>query len=275
MSLKHCLSALLLSGLIAAGPGAGSALAEASDNEDGWIELFNGENLDGWTPKIRGEEYGEDKRETFRVEDGLLTNSYENYETFDAAFGHLFYKDTFSHYRLLVEYRFVGEQVEGGPGWAFRNNGIMIHGQDPATMALNQEFPVSVEVQLLGGDGENERSTANMCSPGTHVVIDGKLERRHCINSTSKTIHGDAWVTVEVEVRGNDVIRHFVDGEQVMEYTNPQLDDRDRDAIRLIDQGHEIMLSSGTISIQSESHPTQFRRIALKPLDQDEPSADL
>jgi len=263
MAFKQGACAILLACLL-----AGGAVAETPPQETPWIELFNGENLDGWTPKIRGQELGEDKLETFRVEDGLLTVSFENYDSFDGQFGHLFYEESFSHYRLKVEYRFIGEQCEGGPSWAFRNNGLMIHGQDPATMTLNQEFPVSIEVQLLGGDGTNDRSTANMCSPGTHVVIDGKLERRHCVESGSKTIHGDEWVTVEVEVRGNEVIRHFVDGEQVMEYTQPQLDDKDRDGARLIDMGKEVMISSGTISVQSESHPTQFRKISLQVLEE-------
>ena len=249
--------------------GGAAVSAEESTSED-WIELFNGENLDGWTPKFSRQELGVNYKNTFQVEDGILKVSYDEYETFRGEFGHLYYKDSFSHYRLVVEYRFVGEQVEGGPGWAFRNNGIMLHCQSPETLRLEQDFPVSIEVQLLGGDGENERTNANLCSPGTHVVMNDELITQHCYNSNSKTYHGDQWVTVEVEVRGNEIIRHILDGEVVLEYTEPQLDDRDGDGFRLLDAGAERMISEGYIAIQAESHPTEFRKISLLPLKEDE-----
>ncbi len=244
-----------------------------------WIQLFNGKDLTGWTPKIRGHELGVNYGDTFRVKDGLLTVSYDQYKPEDflsmdgkqrkdwEKFGHLFYKDSFSHYLLRVEYRFTGDQVENGPGWALRNNGLMLHGQDPAKMKLNQKFPVSIEVQLLGAGETGERTTLNLCTPGTNVVMDGKLFKRHCTSSNSPSFRGDQWVTVEVEVRGNDVIRHWVDGKVVLEYTKPQLDERDGEARPLIVDGN-LMLDSGTISLQSESHPTQFRKIELKKLSE-------
>ncbi len=240
----------------------------ASAAEDQWIQLFNGKNLDGWTPKIRGSELGENFNNTFRVEDGLLKVVYEDYGPFNERFGHLFYETPFSHYRLRVEYRFVGEQVSGGPGWAFRNSGIMIHGQAPDTMTKDQDFPASIEVQLLGGPGTGERQTANLCTPGTHVVMNGKLHTQHCTNSKSKTYHGDQWVTVELEVRGNKLIKHLIDGETILEYTQPQLDESDASARRLLAQGADKKLSGGTISLQSESHPVHFRKVELLKLEE-------
>lgn len=228
-----------------------------------WISLFNGQNLDGWTPKIRYHELGENFGDTFRVEDGLLKVGYAGYDEFKETFGHLFYKDKFSHYRLRCEYRFVGDQCPGGPGWALRNSGIMVHGEDPETMAVEQDFPASIEVQLLGGDGQRQRTTANLCTPGTHVVKDGQLFKPHCTNSSSQTYHGDQWVTVEVEVRGNESIKHIIDGQVVLEYSKPQLDPRDPHAKELADKAGTVMLSGGTISLQSESHPVEFRKVEL------------
>lgn len=232
-----------------------------------WFSLFNGKDLTGWTPKFTGQELGVNFRNTFRVEDGVLKVSYDNWEKFDKVFGHLFYKDSFSHYRLRLEYRFVGEQIEGGPGWAFRNNGIMIHGQDPATMALDQNFPVSIEVQLLGGNGVDERPTGNLCTPGTNVVMNGELVKRHCTNSNSKTFHGEQWVQAEVEVHGDGIIRHFINGEMVMEYEKPQYDETDETAKPLIKDGN-LLISSGTISLQAETHPTEFRNIEIMLLEE-------
>lgn len=240
--------------------------AIAADNAE-WMQLFNGTNLDGWTPKITKHEVGDNFGDTFRVVDGLLTVSYDKYENFDEQFGHLFYDKEFSKYRMRLEYRFIGDQVAGGPGWAIRNSGIMIHGQSPQSMAKDQKFPVSIEVQLLGGNGVDNRNTGNLCTPGTNVVMDGKLVTRHCTSSKSKTYHGDQWVTCEIEVHGNKVIKHLINGDVVLTYEQSQLDKSDKDAQKLIRDG-QLMLSGGTISLQSESHPVQFRKIELMELSE-------
>ncbi|RPI02070.1 MAG: DUF1080 domain-containing protein, partial [Calditrichaeota bacterium] len=164
-----------------------------------------------------------------------------------------------------AEYRFVGEQTPGGPDWAFRNSGVMAHCQAPQTMTRDQSFPVCVEVQLLGGNGVDERTTANVCTPGTNIVLAGKLELQHCINSTSPTFHGDQWVTIEVEVHGAGRIIHRINGETVLEYEQPQYDERDADAQKLI-IGDDKLIGEGYISLQAESHPVEFRNIQLKVL---------
>lgn len=230
--------------------------------EGEWISLFNGKDLEGWRPKITGFELGDNHANTFRVENGVLRVGYDKYAKFEGRFGHLFYKDKLSHYRLRLEYRFVGEQTPGGPGWAFRNSGIMLHCQAPETMRKDQEFPVSIEVQLLGGNGKDPRTTGNLCTPGTHVVMHGKLVTQHCNDSRSKTYHGDQWVQAEVEVHGSRLIRHFINGELVLEYEQPQLDEGDADARRLIRDGNKL-LSEGYVSLQAESHPVDFRKIEL------------
>ena len=263
-SLIHSVAGIMVA--VALAPAA--VLAQETVRDGQWIPLFNGENLDGWTAKIKGYELGENFGNTFRVEKGVLKVAYDQYDRFNNRFGHLFYKKSFSHYILRVEYRFVGEQLPDGPRWAFRNSGIMIHGQAPETMGKDQNFPVSIEVQLLGGGGRGERPTANLCTPGTHVVMDGKLVTRHCISSRSKTYHGDQWVTVEVEVHGNRLIRHKVNGESVLEYSQPRLDGRDPDARRLLEAGVPKMLTGGTISLQSESHPIEFRKVELLVLEE-------
>ena len=231
---------------------ASCSAALADDDAAGeWKSLFNGKDLTGWKIKIRGYELGDNHNDTFRVKDGNIQVSYDKYESFDAKFGHLFYETPYSNYVIRVEYRFTGEQCAGGPGWAFRNSGIMVHGQSAESMKKDQDFPNSIEVQLLGG--EKNRTTANLCTPGTHVVMDGELLKRHCTNSKSEKYPGDQWVTVEVEVRGNKSIKHIVDGKVVLEYSQPQLDDG-------------TPLTGGSISLQAESHPCEFRKVELREL---------
>lgn len=247
---------------------------DSSPSEPQWIALFDGESLAGWTPKIKGLPLGEDPLRTFRVEDGLLCVAYDGYTTFDERFGHLFFETPFTHYLLRATYRFVGEQVQGAPGWAYRNSGFMLHGQSAASMALDQSFPVSIEAQLLGASAtdEGERSTANLCTPGTNVVMGDALVTQHCLESTSRTFRGEQWVTVEFEVRGNGEIVHRVEGEEVMRYRHAQLDPNDEDAQRVMAAGDAAMtldglqIGGGTISVQSESHAIQFKSIELLPL---------
>jgi hypothetical protein len=242
--------------------GAPPALGQDAERAGRWMPLFNGKDLRDWKVKITGHDLNDNHANTFRVEDGILRVSYDQYDRFDGKFGHIFFKDKFSHYILRVEYRFVGEQVTGGPGWALRNSGIMIHSQAPESMGKDQNFPVSVEVQMLGGTGAGERPTGNVCTPGTHIVMDDRLITRHCNNSRSKTYHGDRWVTLEVEVHGNSTVRHIVEGQTVLEYEKPQLDPKDADARKLITNGDK-MLREGYICLQAESHPVEFRKVEV------------
>lgn len=227
-----------------------------------WKPLFNGKDLAGWTPKIRGHKLGENFGDTFRVADGMIQVRYDQYPQFGEKFGHLFHKDKLSHYKLRVEYRFVGDQAKGGPGWATRNSGVMLHCQEPKTMTLDQKFPVSAEAQFLGGLGKGERPTLSVCTPGTNIVIGGKLVTQHCNLSKSKTFAGDQWVLAEIEVRGAGVVKHFVNGELVMEYEQIQYDPADAEGKLLIKDGVKL-IKDGYIALQSESHPIDFRKVEV------------
>jgi hypothetical protein len=229
-----------------------------------WQKLFNGRDLKDWTPKIVGSPAGVNFGDTFRVENGMISVRYDQYGgKFNERFGHLFYKTQFSHYRIRAEYRFVGQQLPDGPGWATRNSGLMLHGQTPESMTLTQDFPCSIEVQLLGGLSNGKRSTANLCTPGTNVVMKGKLFTPHCTDSSSGTFDGDQWVTCEVEVLGSESFKHFINGKLVLEYTQPQIDERDAISKSAWTPGTPKLLERGTISLQSESHPVDFRKVEI------------
>jgi len=255
---KPALFCLLLSFLI---PLQSCKQTKGEKSDQKWVAIFNGKDLTGWTPKIRGEAFGRDSLNTFQVKDAAIVVNYENYESFDNHFGHLFYKSPFSHYRLKLEYRFVGEQAPGGEGWGYKNSGIMLHSQDPKSMTIDQPFPNSLEAQFLGGINDTAaRPTGNLCTPGTHIYIDGKLEKTHCITADAPTIYGEEWVETEVEVYGDSLIRHYINGKPVITYTKP-IKDLPNDSIN-----HLKPLTSGYISLQSESHPIEFRNIKIKAL---------
>ncbi len=236
-------------------------------SEQGWISIFDGESLDGWTPKLRAEEYGSDKLKTFVVRDSAITVDYTNYNEFNEKFGHLFYKTRYSSYRLTFLYRFIGEQMHDGPGWAYKNSGVMFHCENPDGMALNQDFPISLEAQLLGANSKSsvDRHTMNLCTPGTHVFINGDLRKQHCLNSVSKSYSDDRWIRAELIVYPDGIIEHFVEGEKVMTYSNPILGgpfEYNVDKWNSIDGSK---WNSGYFALQSESHPVQFKSIYIKP----------
>ncbi len=235
-----------------------------STPENKWQQLFNGNDLTNWKVKLKGYALGEDPFHTFRVKNGLLQVSYDKYDSFKDTYGHLFFKNPYSSYKLKLKYRFIGEQIKGGAGWAIKNSGVMIHSQSPESMQIDQEFPVSIEVQLLGGIKKGEdRPTGNLCTPGTHVVMDNKLFENHCINSSSKTFYGKEWVDLEILVIRDSIIKHYINGKQVLSYTKPQIGG---DFNTMPSREGEI-LKSGYISLQSESHPIEFKNIELLELD--------
>ncbi|MEJ2113007.1 MAG: DUF1080 domain-containing protein [Flavobacteriaceae bacterium] len=245
------------------------------DSEE-WIALFNGKNLNDWDIKIAGHEVGDNYKNTFRVEDSMLKVVYSDYDTFTNQFGHIYYNKPFSYYKVKLDYRFTGEQVPGGPSWAFRNSGIMLHSQSVTSNSLNQNFPISIEMQLLGGNGQEERATGNLCTPGTIVRMNDSINYNHCITSSSKTYHGDQWVHAEAIVFGDEKIIHIIENDTVISYLKPMIGgglltkDKDEEWKNNGVENKEVWLAKdeepltkGYIALQAESHPIDFKNVEL------------
>lgn len=239
-----------------------ASIAQKKTKNGKWIQLFNGKDLTNWKIKIKDHPLNENYANTFRVVDGKLTVNYDQYDSFKEKYGHIFYDRPFSYYILVVEYRFTGQQCKDGPGWAIRNSGAMLHGQSPESMALEQDFPISLEAQFLGGNGKDERTTGNLCTPGTNVVMDGKLFTPHCVNSVSKTYHGDQWVRAEMLVLGDSIVQHIIEGDTVLRFMQPQYDGKDPWVQKAKLWGGQT-IKEGYISLQAESHPVEFRKVEL------------
>ena len=234
--------------------------------EGKWVSLFNGKDLNDWTVKIAGHELNDNYQNTFRVEDGLLKVSYDGYDQFGRQFGSLFYNKRFSHYWIRAEYRFVGSQAAGAPSWAFKDSGIQFHSQSPASMRKDQEFPISVEFNLIGGR-IMKRTTGDVCRNGTNLKVDGIALSDMCSSMSDVTLRGDDWITVLAEVRGGSRIKQIVNGNLIVEYTDLTLDEQNADAQTLLKSGADAKLSEGFISVQSNSHPVEFRKIEMLPLE--------
>jgi hypothetical protein len=229
-----------------------------------WLALFNGKDINDWLVKIHHHEVNVNFGNTFRVEDGMIKVRYDEYGDFNNQFGHLYYKTPFSWFHLVVEYRFVGELQKGAPSYTLRNSGVMFHSQDPRTMPVEQDWPISVEMQFLGGLGDGKpRPTGNMCSPGTDVVYKGQIAKDHCISSSSKTYDGDQWVRAELIVLGDSLVTHLINGDTVLQYSKPQIGGGvvNRYDPKIKQDGK--LLKSGFIALQSEGQPIDFRKVEL------------
>lgn len=243
-----------------------SAMASCSQKkmQKGWIQMFNGKDLKGWDVKIESYALNDNFAKTFRVEDGLLKVSYDGYGgLLNNRYGHIFYKKKLSAYLVVAEYRFYGDQTKDGAGWAYLNNGIMLHCQSPQSMMKDQDYPISIECQLLGSDSKVTRNNANLCTPGTNVMMDGKLITQHCINSTSAPSPAHEWAHVEALVLGDSIIKHIVGTDTVLVYEKPMIGGGNVKNYDPVVKKDGQLLKDGYIALQSESMPTEFRKVEV------------
>ncbi len=233
-----------------------------------WIQMFNGQNLEGWTPKIQHHETGENYASTFRVKDGTIEVNYDGYkEGFDDRYGHLFYEKPFSSFHMTWEYKFTDQWLEDAASYTYRNSGVMFHSQAPNSILKEQDWPISVEWQMLAEEKEGvPRPTGNMCSPGTDVFFEGEKDPRHCINSTSPTFKWDEWVRADLIVFGDSLVIHLVNGDTVLQYTKPQIGGGTANRFDPSIKINGKPLTEGYIGLQSEGQGVIFRDLRIKEL---------
>jgi len=237
-------------------------------DEENWQTLFNGKNLDDWIVKIHHHDVGDNYANTFRVKDGVIQVNYDGYDDFDQRYGHLFYKEPFSSYHLKFEYRFTDQWLEDAPSYTFRNSGVMFHSQDPNTILKEQDWPISLEYQMLASEGDgNPRPTGNMCSPGTEVFYKGKMDPRHCINSSSETYNWDEWIMAELIVYKDSLVIHKVNGVKVLEYAKPQIGGGVVNGYDPAIKTDGKPLTDGYIGLQAEGQGVEFKEIKIKKLN--------
>lgn len=245
----------------------GSTMIKSSSGPK-WEQLFNGKDLKDWNVKINHHEVGDNYANTFRAEDGMIKVRYDQYGAYNNQFGHLYFKQPFSYYFLSVEYRITGEWKTDAPSYTISNSGIMFHSQDPKTMLKDQDWPISIEFQLLAGlDDGKPRPTGNMCSPGTDVIYEGKIDSRHCINSKSKTYKKDEWVRAGLVVLGDSLITHLINGDTVLQYSKPQIGGG---VVNNFDPAIKLngkLLKEGFIALQSEGQPVDFKKVEIVNLE--------
>jgi len=205
------------------------------------IALFNGKDLSGWTADIPAADNDPNLAPVFIVRDGKLVS-------LGKPGGHLVTNDTFSNFKLVVEYRFVKE-----PG----NCGVLVHASTPRR--LYKMFPQSIEVQMMhkhAGDfwciGENievpEMEKRRPKDKPEQTWGGDEKDARRIINLTddSEKELGE-WNTMEIECKGGEIKVH-VNGD-------------------LVNHGTNSTATSGKIALQSEGVEVEFSKVELTKLD--------
>lgn len=228
-------------------------IKELPTTKNVWKSLFNGYNFAGWLPKVAGYELGENPGNIFSINNGAMHLDHKAFSRFEGRFAHLFYKHPFSNYRLKFKYRFLDHFITSAPTYAYRNSGVMLHSQKPASIEKYQAFPISVEAQFLGSDATKKNTTANVCTPGTEIFQQNKKTPSHCLSSNSAPYLDKQWVEMEVKVSSDKEIVHYIEGKEVLRYQSPQLDNGEA-------------LTSGWIAFQAEGHELEIKSIEIMEL---------
>ena len=138
----------------------GAAEDQPISPSDGVIRLFNGKDLSGWTPWLKG--IGrKNPNQVYSIKDGAIRISGE-------GLGYLATEKSCKDYRLIVEYKW-GERTDGSGN--VRNSGILLHAVG-ADGGANGVFMTCIEVQLAQG-----------CE-GDLIVIRGKDEAGKTLPAT-------------------------------------------------------------------------------------------
>ena len=98
-------------------------------------------------------------------------------------------------------------------------------------------------------------------------MMNDVMVTEHCINSTSETFYGEEWIDLEVLVHRDSLITHMINGKEVIRYTTPTLGGEHTPDSEKWKSREGESLKEGYISLQSESHPVEFRNIMLLELD--------
>ena len=209
-------------------------LISSCKNRSTSIQLFNGNNLNGWHMDVPAMDSISNMNSPFIVREGNLVSLGE-------PRGHLITDPTYENYRLEIEYRFPGK-----PG----NCGILVHSSTPRF--LYNMFPKSIEVQM-------EHSNAgDYWAIGEDITCDNMEERRGPKDSWGTTEGSNRriknltdnsekplgqWNTMVIECRDN-IIKVWVNGE-------------------LVNYGFNATASSGQIAVQAEGSEVEFRKLEL------------
>lgn len=212
-------------------------IAISCESEPKTIQLFNGENLEGWHADVPAMDENPDTTNPFIVRDSMLVSLGD-------PRGHLITDSVYSNYRLVAEYRFASK-----PG----NCGVLVHASTPR--ALYKMFPKSLEVQMMHENAGDfwciveDITVPNMLErrgpKEEWGITEGKKRRIPNLTDGSENPVGE-WNTMQIECLA-DTIKVWVNGD-------------------LVNYGYDCTTTKGQIAVQAEGSEVEFRKLELTPI---------
>jgi hypothetical protein len=213
---------VVVTALIALPPGS------ADEKDDGWIKLFNGKDLSGWTVYLDPKKDA-DPNKVFKVHDGILVCE-------GMPFGYLITDKEYENYILKVQWRW-GKKVHGKG----RNSGVFVHVVGP-----NKIWPKAVEAQLMADHAGDFWLVDKFKLKVDAKRQDPKIAHHYYrMKDPVENVVGD-WNQYEITCKG-DSIRLVINAQ-------------------LVNEGSDAELSKGKILLQSEGAEIHFRDVVLKQL---------
>ncbi len=203
-----------------------SARAYAQKETGEVIKLFNGKDLSGLYPFVRGGKPGEDPEGVFTVKDGMIYIK-------GRPAGYLMTEKEYENYRVVIEYKWVVDEKGRGGG----NSGLLVHCQPP-----DKVWPKSLECQMMYKNEGDFWVIGGVTINVEGVEPQGRRYRRHA--SGTKPL--GEWNRMEVTCWG-DTVTVVVNGVEVNKATN-------------------CSVTRGKICVQSEGAPLVVRKWELYPL---------
>lgn len=238
--------------------------------EEGFVPLFDGETLNGWTSAraLAGKEsaYSVDAEEkAIHVYAGCEADSKQGTDCLNTEV-------EFSHYILKLEYKWLDKRF--APRQEFdRDAGLLFHVHGD----LKKIWPLSLEMQIgespadkSKGKGKDGRfHSGDLFVLGKELRVDTKRKggyyhpegenrtgRSYPTNLGTEKPHGE-WNEMEIRVHGSEKATFVFNGEVVHEITN---------FTQKNEAGEKVPLEKGRIGLQAEWAELMYRNIRIKEL---------
>jgi hypothetical protein len=213
---------VVVAALMALPPGS------ADEKDNGWIKLFNGKDLSGWSVYLAPKKEA-DPNKVFKVDDGILVCE-------GMPFGYLITDKEYENYILKLQWRW-GKTVHGKG----RNSGVFVHVVGP-----NKIWPKAVEAQLMADHA------------GDFWLVDGFKLKVDSKRQDPRTAHHYLRMKDHVEKPVGEWNQYEITctGDSIRVVINDQL----------VNEGSDAELSKGKILLQSEGAEIHFKDVVLKQL---------
>lgn len=246
---------------------AGSLLGE-----EGFVSLFDGKSLAGWTAaRSKGEgdtgAYSVNKEEkAIHCYAGKEAGSKQDTDCLNT-------EKVFSHFILRLEYKWLENRFQPREDWD-RDAGLLFHVHGD----LTKVWPLSLEMQIgetpaevMAGKKDKKRNyhTGDLFVLGKNLEVERPVkDRRYSPEGDWKkgrslgTLLGKEkpkgeWNEMEIQVHGSEKAIFILNGEQVHEIRN---------FTQKVD-GERVPLSEGRIGLQAEWAEILYRNIRIKELE--------